>query len=166
MVCDPAGNQKVKEKAVIEAEKRAKIRIHIDRDPYESPNPTQGRSLYRLADIGQNRDLYRVGNGNREDVEIPRDDTTIDLVEDEHFYSQKEIKIIVNGEETETSETRLDFNEVVAIAFAIPPTGENIMFTITYRKGPNANPKGTLSEGGSVKVKKGMIFDVTATDRS
>jgi len=40
------------------------------------------------------------------------------------------------------------------------------MFTITFRKGPNANPKGTLTEGGSVKVKKGMIFDVTATDRS
>lgn len=149
-----------------ENEKRAKIRIHIDRDPYESPNPTKGRSLYKLADIGQNRDLYRVGDGNHEDAEIPRDDTNIDLVEDEHFYSHKEIKIIVNGEEKDTSETRLDFDEVVKIAFPVPPTGENIMFTITYRKGPKANPKGTLTEGGSVKVKKGMIFDVTATDRS
>lgn len=149
-----------------ENERRATIRIHIDREPYESPNPTKGRSLYKLADIGQNRDLYRVGEGTHKDEEIPRDDTMIDLVEDEHFYSQKEIKIIVNGEEKETSETRLDFNEVVAIAFPVPPTGENIMFTITYRKGPNANPKGTLTEGGSVKVRKGMIFDVTATDRS
>jgi Multiubiquitin len=156
----------VKENLMNEAEKRTKIRIHIDRDPYESPNPTKGRALYKLADIGQNRDLYRVIEGNVEDAEIPRDDTVIDLVEDEHFYSQKEIKIIVNGEAKETSETRLDFNEVVAIAFPVPPTGENIMFTITYRKGPNANPKGTLTEGGSVKVKKGMIFDVTATDRS
>lgn len=149
-----------------ENEKRAKIRIHIDRDSYESPNPTKGRALYKLADIGQNRDLYRVVEGNAEDIEIPLDDTIINLAEDEHFYSQKEIKIIVNGEEKETSETRLDFNEVVAIAFPVPPTGENIMFTITYRKGPNSNPKGTLTEGGSVKVKKGMIFDVTATDRS
>jgi hypothetical protein len=149
-----------------DAEKRAKTRIHIDRDPYESPDPTDGRALYKLANIGKNRDLYRVGDGNHEDVEIPPDDMIIDLVEDEHFYSQKDIKIVVNGEEKETSETRLDFNEVVAIAFPVPPTGENIMFTITYRKGPNANPKGTLTEGGSVKVKKGMIFDVTATDRS
>lgn len=147
-------------------EKRTKVRIHIDRDPYESPSPTTGRALYKLADIGQRRDLYRVGQGDQEDVEIPRDDTTIELKEDEHFYSQKEIKIIVNGEEKETSETRLSFNEVVLIAFPVPPTGENIMFTITYRKGPKANPKGSLTEGGSVKVKKGMIFDVTATDRS
>ncbi|HJU04437.1 MAG TPA: multiubiquitin domain-containing protein [Nitrospiraceae bacterium] len=153
-------------KQMTENERRAKIRIHIDRDSYESPNPTEGRALYKLADIGQNRDLYRVGDGNHEDVEIPRDDTVIELVQGEHFYSQKEIKIVVNGEEKETSETRLSFDEVVAIAFPVPPTGDNIMFTITYRKGPNASPKGTLTEGNSVKVKKGMIFDVTATDRS
>lgn len=149
-----------------EHEKHAKIRIHIDRDPYESPNPTTGRALYKLADIGHNRDLYRVADGNHEDIEIPRDDTVIELTADEHFYSQKEVKIVVNGEEKETSETRLSFNEVVAIAFPVPPSGENIMFTITYRKGPAANLKGTLTETGSVKVKKGMIFDVTATDRS
>jgi hypothetical protein len=149
-----------------EHEKRTGVRIHIDRDPYESPDPTTGHALYKLVDLGQNRDLYRVWDGNHEDVEIPRDDTVIHLTADEHFYSQKEIKIVVNGEEKDTSETRLSFNEVVAIAFPVPPTGENIMFTITYRKGPNANPKGTLTESGSVKVKKGMIFDVTATDRS
>lgn len=151
---------------MIEDKRGPLVRIHIDRDPYESPNPTRGRALYKLADIGQNRDLYRVGDGNNEDVEIPRDDTVIHLAEDEHFYSQKEIKVVVNGEEKETSETRLSFNEVVALAFPVPPTGANIMFTITYRKGPNANPRGTLTEGNSVKVKKGMIFDVTATDRS
>jgi hypothetical protein len=40
--------------------------------------------------------------------------------------------------------------------FSQRPAGPNIMFTITYRHGPYANPEGTLIEGGSVKVNDGM----------
>ena len=46
------------------------------------------------------------------------------------------------------------------------PTGDFIVFTITYRKGHGHKPEGTLLEGQTVKVKEGMIFNVTATDKS
>ncbi len=60
----------------------------------------------------------------------------------------------------------LTFQEVVALAFDNPPSGPNILFTITYRKGHGDKPEGTLVEGETLKVKDGMIINVTATDKS
>ena len=88
------------------------------------------------------------------------------LKQDEHFYSQKVFTIFVNAQKKEVVETRLSFDEVVKLAYPIPPDGANIMFTIAYRKGPKQNPKGSLVEGQTVRVKNGMVFDVTPTDRS
>jgi len=142
------------------------IRIHIDREPRESPNPTTGEALYKLGDIAPHRDLFREIGGDEEDELIPRDAKLVELKLDEHFYSQKIFAIIVNAQKKEVVETKLSFDEVVKLAYPIPPDGQNIMFTITYRKGPKQNPKGSLLEGKSVWIKNGMIFDVTPTDRS
>lgn len=78
----------------------------------------------------------------------------------------KEVTIIVNGREKVVEKGELTFDQVVALAFDDPPTGEFICFTITYRRGQGNKPEGTLAEGESVKVKDGMIFNVTATDKS
>lgn len=78
----------------------------------------------------------------------------------------KEVTIIVNSREKTVSEKELTYSEIVALAFDNPPTGPLVYFTITYRRGHGNKPEGTLSEGESVKVKDGMIFDVTATDKS
>ncbi|MFG1343183.1 multiubiquitin domain-containing protein [Xanthobacter autotrophicus] len=142
------------------------VRIHIDREDFESPDPTTGKALYALARIPNHRELFREVRGDHEDESVPRDDTVIDLKKDDHFYSQKAVTIGVNGELYETTEARLSFEELVKIAYPVPPTGTCIEFTVTYRDGPPANPKGTLTAGHSVKIKNGMKFDVTATDRS
>jgi hypothetical protein len=97
---------------------------------------------------------------------ILRDDTVVRLKEDEHFYSQKAITIIINGQKKEVAETKLTFEEVVKLAFPAIPPGDNVMFTVRYRHGPRQNPSGTLLEGESVRIKTGMIFDVTQTVRS
>lgn len=62
--------------------------------------------------------------------------------------------------------TEIAFNDAVAYAFAQPPTGDNLQFTVQYTKGHSDKPKGSLVEGQSVKAKDGMEFDVTATNRS
>lgn len=80
--------------------------------------------------------------------------------------NKKEVAIIVNGKQREVAKKDLSFADVVALAFDTPPTGENILFTITYRRGHGDKPEGTLIEGQSIKVKDGMIFNVTATDKS
>lgn len=80
--------------------------------------------------------------------------------------SNKEFTIIVNGREKVVTARELSFAEVVALAFDAPPTGQNIVFTVTYRRGEGNKPEGTLVEGETVKIKEGMIFNVTATDKS
>lgn len=142
------------------------IRIHIDRERYESPSPTTGAALYALGHVAAQRDLFREVDADEEDELIPRAAEAVVLQDNEHFYSQKIFEIVVNAQRKEVVETSLSFDEVVKLAYSIPPDGQNIMFTITYRKGPKQNPKGSLLEGQTVRIKNGMIFDVTPTDRS
>ena len=142
------------------------VRIHIDREAFESPDLTTGEALYELAQIAKHREIFLEVSGDHEDTPIPRDGTVIHMKKDDHFYSQKAVTISVNGEPHETMETRLSFEDLVKIAYPVPPTGEIIEFTITYRNGPSVNPKGTLTAGHTVKIKNKMIFDVTPTDRS
>lgn len=77
-----------------------------------------------------------------------------------------DITIVVNGRRKAVDEKVLSFDEIVHLAFDDPPTGEFICFTITYRRGPRGNQQGTVDEGESVKIKNGMIFNVTVTDKS
>ena len=78
------------------------------------------------------------------------------------------VTIIVNGREKPVEKNaELTVAQVIALAFDNPPTGPNVQFTITYRKGGNEHrPEGTLSGNDTVKVKEGTVFNVTATDKS
>jgi hypothetical protein len=79
----------------------------------------------------------------------------------------KDVTIIVNGRQrTVAKNSELTVAQVVALAFDTPPTGENVEFTITYRKGHSERPEGSMSGNDTVKVKEGMVFNVTATDKS
>lgn len=78
----------------------------------------------------------------------------------------KEFTIIVNGRQKVVTAKELSFAEVVVLGFDNPPTGPNIVFTVTYTRGEGNKPGGTLVEGETVKIKEGMIFNVTATDKS
>jgi hypothetical protein len=77
---------------------------------------------------------------------------------------KKTVTIVVNGRRHEVRKGELTFTEIVMLANL--PTGPNIVYTVTYRKGDGHRPEGSLVEGESVRVKNGMIFNVTATDKS
>lgn len=79
---------------------------------------------------------------------------------------KKDVTIVVNGRETAVRKDELAYGEVVALAFPNPPTGADVVITVTYRRGHGEQPEGTLLPGGTVKAKEGMIFNVTATDKS
>ncbi len=156
----------MKENDELSKEVKRTVRIHIDREVYESPSPTTGMALYALAHIPAEREIFQEAEGNQEDVPVPRDENKINLKIDDHFYSEREIVIIVNGRQKVVTKKELSFAELVVLAFDNPPSGENILFTITYRKGPHQNSEGTLLEGITIKIKKGMVFNVSATDKS
>ena len=146
------------------------VRIHIDQKPYESPNPTTGEALYKLGHVQPGYDLFREVRGDKEDPVVENDDEPIHLREDEHFHSgpvqPRKYTIIVNGQKKVVTTRKVSFDEIVKLAFPVPPTGANILYTVSYEDGPRVNPQGSLKEGQSVVVKNGMIFNVTATDKS
>jgi hypothetical protein len=77
------------------------------------------------------------------------------------------VTIIVNGKAKQVQKNAtLSFWDVVKLAFDNPQTGEGIQYTIQYTRGEGNKPAGALVEGQSVKVKDGMEFDVTPTNRS
>ncbi len=146
------------------------IRIHIDQKSHESANPTTGAALYALGEVAPGLELFREVTGDREDSAIPNTPETVHLREDEHFHSGppqvKTFTIIVNGRKKEVTTRDLSFEQIVAIAFAgNPPSGPNVVITVTYSKGEHGE-NGTLLAGDVVKIKNGMIFNVSATDRS
>jgi len=79
----------------------------------------------------------------------------------------REIEIVVNGRRKHVQAMEhITFDEVVRLAYENPPTGPMVIFTVTYKRGHGQKPEGSLQPGQSVRVKEGMIFNVTATDKS
>ena len=82
-------------------------------------------------------------------------------------HPERETTIVVNAQEKTVATKEITFEQVVALAYDDnPPQGENWVFTVTYRRGDDESPQGSLVKGSSVRVKKGMVFNVTATDKS
>jgi hypothetical protein len=73
--------------------------------------------------------------------------------------------ITVNGRPKTVSSNTLTFEEVVELAFPGGPRGDNWIYTVGYRRA-EGDKSGSLSAGDSVKLKDGMVFDVTQTDKS
>jgi hypothetical protein len=85
--------------------------------------------------------------------------------EDQKEKKDKGFTIIVNGREKEHEGKKISFGEVVILAFGSYEENENIVYTISYSKGEH-KPEGTMIAGDEVKIKTGMIFNVTRTDKS
>ena len=79
---------------------------------------------------------------------------------------KKDVTIIVNGRERTWPKGEISFEQVVELAFPNQPSGPEYSYTVTFSKGGDKRPHGSLVAGESVKVKKGMVFNVTQTNRS
>jgi hypothetical protein len=93
--------------------------------------------------------------------------SSAELQEHDKTDVAKTVTIIVNGRpKTVPKNEEITFDQVVALAFPNPPAGDGVQFTVQYTRGHSNKPAGTLVEGQSVKVRDGMEFDVTSTNRS
>jgi hypothetical protein len=79
---------------------------------------------------------------------------------------KKDVTIIVNGRERTWSKGDISFEQVVELAFPNQPSGPEYSYTVAYSKGDDKKPHGSLVAGESVKVNKGIVFNVTQTNRS
>lgn len=78
----------------------------------------------------------------------------------------KDFIIIVNGEKKRFDERKISFRQVVELAFGREANTDKTYYTVTYKNGPDENPSGQMAFGQTVKVKRGMIFNVTPTGQS
>jgi hypothetical protein len=86
----------------------------------------------------------------------------MDKKSDKYF----EFNIIVNAREKQWFNEKITYNEVVVLAFGFAENKAITTYSVTYKKGDNNKPEGIIVEGDSIRVKDGMLFSVTATNRS
>jgi len=78
------------------------------------------------------------------------------------------IIVIVNGVDKALpiGTDQLSYEEVVKLAYGNYNSSSSVIYSIAYSNGPVENKKGVLVKGDSVRVRKGMIFNVGCSNKS
>ena len=129
-----------------------------------------GKQIRALGQIDAVDDIYLEIVEPYKD-ELITDDTNVNLArpEVEHFISKDkpvQFVIIVNGKEKAWSEKSISFEKLVELAFISFVNNGSTIYTVTYKRGIESKPEGTMVNNDVVRVKNKMIFNVTATDKS
>lgn len=128
-----------------------------------------------LAGNGQiigNSETYKSKQGRDNGIESvmrnAEDAEVIDLTseDNDHNHREKEYEIIVNGRPKVVLLKELSFFDIVKLAFGEIICDGRKIYTMTFKKGYNTRPEGSMVEGDVIKIKKGVIFNVSATDKS
>lgn len=101
-----------------------------------------------------------------DEARLARDKAERNRIREELKETDHKYHIIVNLREKTVHEGYLSFEQVVKLAYPDPTPGKEYEYTVTYDKGPKENPEGEMVAGDTVKIKNGMVFNVTQTDRS
>lgn len=80
---------------------------------------------------------------------------------------KKTVTIIVEGTPHEwPKDEKVTFEQVVLWVYPDYSASDGRAYTVTFERGEGNKPEGQLVKGGSVKVKDGMIFNVSRTGES
>ncbi len=85
---------------------------------------------------------------------------------DEETDKKKTVTIIIDGTPHEVEKGDMTYVEIVTLADPEYPQHPDTTYSVTYKRGHGNKPEGTLSPGGSVKIKDGMVFNVSRTGQS
>lgn len=80
--------------------------------------------------------------------------------------ADKTVTIVVEASPYEWTKGEITYAEVVSLEVPNYSQQPEINYTVTYTRGHGKKPEGILAPSGSVKVKDGMIFNVTPTGQS
>ena len=79
---------------------------------------------------------------------------------------KKIVTIVVEGTQHEWTKDEIKYAEVVTLEVPDYSSHPEITYSVKYKNGHGNKPEGILAPGGSVKVKEGMIFNVSETGQS
>lgn len=88
------------------------------------------------------------------------------MANDDKDKKAKEITIVIDGTPHEVNKGELTYDELVTLADPEYPQHPETTYSVTYKRGHGNKPEGTLSPGGSVKIKNDMVFNVSRTGQS
>lgn len=78
----------------------------------------------------------------------------------------KIIEVIMNGQPKSVAKENLTYQEIIELALGVFDANESISYTVLYFKGNESKPKGALVNGETLKIRNGIVINVTRTDRS
>ena len=79
---------------------------------------------------------------------------------------KKIVTIIVEGTPHEWPKGDITYDQVITLEVPDYSQHPEITYSVTYKKGHGNKPEGILSPGASIKVKEGVIFNVSETGQS
>lgn len=147
------------------------LKLTINKEHYDwSEQYITGLEIKELAGINPKEELYLAIKEPWED-ELIENETRVNLARPriEHFFTVEKdgrFKIIVNGSLKEWEKKRIEFKEVIELAYGGYIDKPTMVYTVAYEDGPKANPEGSMLRGTIVVIKNKMIFHATATDKS
>jgi hypothetical protein len=81
-------------------------------------------------------------------------------------HEKKTVTIIVEGTPHEWPKGDITYAEVVTLEVPDYAQHPEITYSVTYKRGHGDKPEGILASGDSVRVKDGMVFNVSRTGQS
>lgn len=125
-----------------------------------------GAALYILASVSDDQAVYLDSRGGEDRLIEPGDQVDLSQPGAERVVTAtRKYEIIVNTRPKTVTGSLVTFDQIVQLAF--PGSHEpNVAFTMTYRHAVSTPPSGELGAGGTIRVKKGTIFNVTRTVQS
>ncbi|HEX6368509.1 MAG TPA: multiubiquitin domain-containing protein [Longimicrobium sp.] len=79
---------------------------------------------------------------------------------------KKTVTIVVEGSPHEWPKDEITYAEVITLEVPNYAQHPEITYSVKYTRGHGNKPEGVLAPGGSVRVKDGMVFNVSETGQS
>lgn len=143
--------------------------IRIDDSVWEWGAPgIQEHDIREIAGVPDERRLFQAGGDPLRPGEVV--DLTVDWVP--KIESRPEmagsltVPVVVNGRRQSLAVPEVTFEDLVGIAYPEVPVTANSMFSVTYRHGPLDRPEGSLAPSQRLRAVNGVVFNVTATNKS
>ena len=145
------------------------FKFKIDDRDLEWPRACiSGFVLKKIAALPVGHTLWLEIRGGQDREIADHDLIRLDEPGVEKFFSlqAEQICIFINSRQKLVDPGTLSFSELVKLAFPGALPGPNTAYTVSFYKGPGDDPEGTLVKGESANLKKGMVFNVSETDKS
>jgi len=144
-------------------------RFFVDGLSLEWPKKTlTGAAIKTLVGKdGENVELLQEMEDAPDKVIADSDKVNIGARGVEKFKTRKVgVTIFVEGTPHPWNKPKITYAEVVTLEFPDYPQHPEVLYSVTYTKGPNTKPEGDLVKGDTVHVKDGMNFHVSPTGES